>query len=125
VRIGQTVIQRQRFQHRLLGEGEPLEPRPRRIVSTHRAGEQSRARRIGRGEIRIEPNSFVQIAERRPHGAVAAQHLRIVALEIHLMRGGICRRPTLGFCQLARAEPDVELTRHRAGNLALDAEDVA
>src|ERR1700674_3967351 len=76
------------------------------------------------GIARIQSNSLAEIPQCCAGTAIGAGKHGIIAAKVKLVRRNGARRAALDASEGALAQPQIELTCYRAGNLALNGEDV-
>src|SRR4030081_3687081 len=84
---------------------------------------QSRETGVRVGIVGIERKSLAEIPQSSARPTVTAEKHRIVATQVSLVCGDVGRRAALDAKECPLAQPQVELTRYRAGNIALNRED--
>src|SRR5882672_2920109 len=79
---------------------------------------------VRRGVVRIQGDSLAKELQCCAGTAVGAGKHGIIAAKVKLIRRNVARRAALDASEGALAQPQIELTCYRAGNLALNGEDV-
>src|SRR5438105_14077507 len=72
----------------------------------------------------IEGKSLAKIVQCCAGTTVSAEAHGIIAANVKLVRRNVARRAALDMSESALPQPQIELTRYRAGNIALKGEDV-